>query len=423
MAAYLLCLTEEGGVPIFTKTKGDLKLLPFPVIGSMNGVHMFASNHGVSLVTTTTEDSKVAWKVFHDSIKLILVSHDDQANDKYYLQCLDLLFNGMVLLCGLEELTKIRNVERLKKEIKVSLPLAETLLEQADLPLICDLTGCVDMVATSESATLQNCIDAFAESAESPYGCLFVYGKVVVATKKWWNLTSMEQILLSLLIHTLPKCSCRDLVVYLPDTSPKVPHRLLMFQLVQGVEACVICGPKPSLAELQRDVSRFWRTVFEPLKTLTWSHPRNFPTSIVLDKNILGFLLVNSESKRCLYSVHIQQEAEPNTGRRHCKTLPPKQCREILRSFYKSVCGTLFTTLSSPKIIPASAQDQDHQISSLNHATHGTYLVSPTHKCYALKNKTIQLYVLFSSSIPTYAMRSVSNKTLGALTKDKTMQL
>ena len=33
-----------------------------------------------------------------------------------------------------------------------------------------------------------------------------------------------------------------------------MPHRLLTFQLIRGVEVCVICGPTPSVTDLQNEV-------------------------------------------------------------------------------------------------------------------------------------------------------------------------
>ncbi|KAJ8298694.1 hypothetical protein KUTeg_022754 [Tegillarca granosa] len=166
--------------------------LPFPVIGSLNGVHMFGDNHDISLLSTTTDDSKIVWRVFHDSwvmamdfylqceaifnkiyntilpaiysnslslpeiseditvyfhylmfvsvdniisfdilrteikrlmdfsnITLIVVTEDDLADDCHLNNLLNYVFNSMVLLCGLDELTNIKNVEKLKREIKV----------------------------------------------------------------------------------------------------------------------------------------------------------------------------------------------------------------------------------------------------------------------------------------------------------------
>lgn len=40
--------------------------LPFSVIGSLNGVHMFGQNLEVQLSSARTEDTTVVWKSFHD---------------------------------------------------------------------------------------------------------------------------------------------------------------------------------------------------------------------------------------------------------------------------------------------------------------------------------------------------------------------
>lgn len=40
--------------------------LPFSVIGSLNGVHMFGQNLDVQLNSARTEDTTVVWKNFHD---------------------------------------------------------------------------------------------------------------------------------------------------------------------------------------------------------------------------------------------------------------------------------------------------------------------------------------------------------------------
>ena len=45
--------------------------LPFPVIGSLNGVCMFANNQDVTLLNTVTDDAKVVWKVFNERCFII----------------------------------------------------------------------------------------------------------------------------------------------------------------------------------------------------------------------------------------------------------------------------------------------------------------------------------------------------------------
>lgn len=77
-------------------------------------------------------------------------------------------------------------------------------------------------ISSTRYIHFQNFLDAFTEAAESVYGCLFIDGKVAVATKKWWSLSANELVLLSLLLSSLTPCTSRDIPVYLPDSHPTV---------------------------------------------------------------------------------------------------------------------------------------------------------------------------------------------------------
>ena len=57
--------------------------------------------------------------VSYFSITLILVTKDDCASDVYLARLLEYIFQSIVLVYGLDDITNIKNVERLKKEIKV----------------------------------------------------------------------------------------------------------------------------------------------------------------------------------------------------------------------------------------------------------------------------------------------------------------
>jgi hypothetical protein len=50
---------------------------------------------------------------------LIIIAQNDDVDDCHYGNLLNLVFNAMVLLDGIEEVTNIKNVEKFKKEIKV----------------------------------------------------------------------------------------------------------------------------------------------------------------------------------------------------------------------------------------------------------------------------------------------------------------
>lgn len=51
-----------GGTTVFPTPSQ----LPFSVIGSLNGVHMFGQNLDVQLNSARTEGTTVVWKSFHD---------------------------------------------------------------------------------------------------------------------------------------------------------------------------------------------------------------------------------------------------------------------------------------------------------------------------------------------------------------------
>ncbi|RUS81064.1 hypothetical protein EGW08_011183, partial [Elysia chlorotica] len=314
---------------------------------------------------------------------------------------------------GKEDLLNIRNVERFKREIKVCFQLVDALLLQAASPLFSDLTGAVDVLMVSEAQVLQNFIEAFAEAAESPYGCLLVGGRVVVATERWWGLTAGELTLLSTLLLSLSECSARDVPVYLPHGSPAVPHRLMTFELLRHVTVCVICGPSPPLSDLEKEIGRFWVPAVETLKSVRKIVPRNIPVSIEIDPNILGFILVNTLTHRCLNSVSLLRESGRSQGEEQARQ---EKRRAVLRSFYTMVIGSYFSAA-------AGKSGPDRGPGELRHEPTDTYIVCSGHKCYAHSSWKYQMFVLFAAKTPTFAMRSVTQKTLTLIIKDKNSPL
>lgn len=401
---YVICVTSGSGLPVFTRSVGNLKQLPFPVIGSLNAVHMFAANQGAELQSTSTDDAQIVWKSFQDSLVLIAVQCGG-GSERHLSRLLELVWAGLVLLCGLEELSNVKNVERFKKDIKVCYPLIDTLMRHADLALFSDVTCTVEGLLASEAAGLQNFLEAFTEVGSSPYGCLMVHGRVVAATGKWWDLSATELVLLSLLMQSFTPCSSRDVPVYLPQLSPMVPHRLLTFSLMSNVDVLTLCGPTPSLAQLEQDVGRFWVPAVEMLHSVRKIHPRNFPSYIDVDHNILGFILINTLTNHSVSSVDLRKDVKNKDE--------IKRRRSCLRNFYSNITESYFTR--------QLAEDESSDSSEMKHNVSDAYILKTTHKSYALSSENYQLFVMFSSKIPTYAMKNVCLKTLNALVKDKSV--
>ncbi|CAJ0944978.1 unnamed protein product [Ranitomeya imitator] len=206
--------------------------LTFSVIGSLNGVHMFANNQDVLLTSTCTENSRVVWRTFHDSINLIVMSCENSASDMSLNKLLENVFSAMVLVIGLDDLINIKNVERLKKDLRACYKLIDSFLTESEK--MADLTQCVDCVIAHDVAILQECLDGFTQAAESDFGCLLSGGKVVAATEKWWRLASQDVMLLCWLVASLSPHSSRDYPVYLPQGSPTVlPCRVIGANMYQ----------------------------------------------------------------------------------------------------------------------------------------------------------------------------------------------
>ncbi|XP_064437531.1 protein fuzzy homolog isoform X3 [Mirounga angustirostris] len=249
---------------------------------------MFGQNLEVQLSSARTEDTTVVWKSFHDSITLIVLSSEEGTSELRLERLLQMVFGAMVLLVGLEELTNIRNVERLKKELRASYRLIDSFL--GDSELIGDLTQCVDCVVPPEGSLLQEALSGFAEAAGTAFGSLVVSGRVVAATESWWRLGTPEAVLLPWLVGSLPPQAARDYPVYLPHGSPTVPHRLLTLTLLPGLELCLLCGPRPPLSQLDPQASPFPWSPRPPAlvgpasppwpRPLPWYPPLTSPTGL-----------------------------------------------------------------------------------------------------------------------------------------------
>uniref|UniRef100_A0A7N5PAE6 Fuzzy planar cell polarity protein n=1 Tax=Ailuropoda melanoleuca TaxID=9646 RepID=A0A7N5PAE6_AILME len=370
---YLLCLAASSGVPLFCRSsRGGAparQQLPFSVIGSLNGVHMFGQNLEVQLSSARTEDTTV------------------------------------VLVVGLEELTNIRNVERLKKELRASYHLIDSFL--GDSELIGDLTQCVDCVVPPEGSLLQEALSGFAEAAGTAFGSLVVSGRVVAATESWWRLGTPEAVLLPWLVGSLPPQAARDYPVYLPHGSPTVPHRLLTLTLLPGLELCLLCGPRPPLSQLDPQLlDRWWQPVLEPLRACVPLGPRALPAGFPLHMDILGLLLLHLELKRCLFTVEPSGDQEPS----------PEQRRRLLRSFYTLATATHFP----PE--PGSPEEKVEDAAQRTQVPRACYLVSGPEepgtgwRLVALQSGPRRLLLLLSAQSPIHAMRGLATHTLHALT-------
>nr|XP_048294068.1 protein fuzzy homolog isoform X2 [Myodes glareolus] len=401
---------NRWGIELLHLTRRDLgswdctprrEQLPFSVIGSLNGVHMFGQNLDVQLNSARTEGTTVVWKSFHDSITLILLSSEEGTSELSLERTLDMVFGAMVLIVGLEELTNIRNVERLKKELRASYCLIDSFLGNSELTG--DLTQCVDCVIPPEGSLMQETLLGFAEATGTAFVSLLVSGRVVAATESWWRLGMPEAVLLPWLVGSLPPQAARDYPVYLPHGSPKVPHRLLTLTLLRGLELCLLCGPRPPLGQLEPQLlERWWQPLLEPLRACLPLGPRALPEGFPLHSDILGLLLLHLELRRCLFTVEPSPDKEPS----------PEQRRRLLRNFYTLVATTHFP----PEPGPAEKEEDAAHPAQRPRACYLVLGPGMGWQLVALQLGLRLLLLMLSPQSPTHGLRNLATHTLQALT-------
>ncbi|XP_011878903.1 PREDICTED: protein fuzzy homolog [Vollenhovia emeryi] len=408
MSAHVMCLTSSGGIPLFSRQKGDSDMITFSKIASLNGVHMFLKSQDVTLLSTDLPDVTVAWKEFEQCIILIAIA---SGVTKYVLdRFLDATFGAMVLFAGIDEIKNTKNVERLKKDMRLCSPIIDRLMDCLNvgdkIAAKTDMINMTECIISSESHLLQTCLEGFMECLDSMYGCVLVHGCVAAATEGWWSLDSVERKLLTTAIASEIVCTTRDIPVFLPRKSPNVAFRLVSVTLINHVEVLALCGPNPELTEIERFAVQCWKSNMDALCTIEQSYPRNLPTSISLDSETLGFLLANYKTEKFVLGRNSQCAKNRATGSHRL---------DILRTFYHQAVETF-------------ALSAEHEESGDERATASTckfigaketYLCSEYHKCHAVKHGDNILCVLYTSAVPTHTMRLISQKIVKMIFSDK----
>ncbi len=83
------------------------------------GVYTYTKTQGAELENTYSENAFVVWKEYHDTYMLCIVATDTSLSTVHLKHILDLVSHTMVFYLGLEELVSVKNIERLKKDLKV----------------------------------------------------------------------------------------------------------------------------------------------------------------------------------------------------------------------------------------------------------------------------------------------------------------
>ncbi|XP_066597945.1 protein fuzzy homolog [Prorops nasuta] len=409
MSAHLMCLTSAGGIPIFARQKGDGDAITFSKMASLNGVHMFLKSQNINLFCTDLPDTTVVWKEFENSIILIIIA---SGATKYVLdKFLNSVFSAMVFFVGIDEIRNLKNVEKLKKDLRFCNPIIDRFLECLDvgekISARTDFVNMIECVMPSENHLLQTCLDGYVECLDSMYGCILIHGCLAVATTGWWSLDPVERKLLIIAVSTEGDYTVRDLPVFLPCKSPNVAFRLVSVTLISNVEVLALCGPSPDLTEIERLSSQCWKNSIEALRSSEQCYPRNISSTISLDSAVLGFLLVNYKVNKFVLAKNSQSANHRITGTHRL---------DILRTFYHQAVET-FIDLNDDS--EKSNEEETKKSTCTFTGAKETYWCSEYHKCHAVKDGNHVLSVLYTSTVPAHTMRLISQKILKTLLADK----
>lgn len=131
--------------------------MTFSKIASLNGIHMFLKSQDITLLCTDLPDTTVVWKEFEQCIILIAIA---SGVTKYVLdKFLDATFGAMVLFTGIDEIKNAKNVERLKKDMRLSSHIIDKLMDCLDIgdkiSTKTDMVNMTECIITSENQLLQ----------------------------------------------------------------------------------------------------------------------------------------------------------------------------------------------------------------------------------------------------------------------------
>jgi hypothetical protein len=85
----------------------------------------FADNNGFKLISADSVEFKLVWKMYYSNITLILIEKQMPVDEKFYLKKLDILFDALVFICGLDDLISAGNADRLQKDVEVIFRIAK----------------------------------------------------------------------------------------------------------------------------------------------------------------------------------------------------------------------------------------------------------------------------------------------------------
>lgn len=335
------------------------------------------------------------WIIWKEYESLLFIGISTNLTENVLKNLIGKSFQAMVLHVGINEIKNMSNVDRFKRDLKSSyFQLVEKLMEFAES----DLLDYNESILCIEAEAIQEKLVEFSAQTFSPYCFILSRNRLICATEGFYDLHVSDRKLLILLLAQSSALQ-KDFPIFLPNKSPTIAYRLISLPLIQGISVGLICGVKPSYAELEVLSQDFWQDHYDLLLSAEVGNPRNFPPAIELDSTIMGFLLINKIIKKYVISKNIQQVVGKRSSHR----------MDILRAFFHQSIDT--DDFNSPLYDSETVKVTEE------------FYTSDYHKCHAVIKDESILCVLYLSAIPTHTMRFITQDLLTRLLAEKSYSL
>ncbi|XP_066064607.1 protein fuzzy homolog [Chamaea fasciata] len=370
-APCLLCLATASGLPLFCRPPRPQ--VPFSLVGALHGVHLFGAAAGAELREAATPTAH------HGLGRLREQHHLDRAQPR-------------------------PRPARTPPSPESSTPPSAPWDPSGGVPHAAGRGPPASAVPPGGSrsfggppvtppAVPQERLPAFRGGGADGFGVRVLGGGggAVLGTPRWGALSAADSA--PLRRAAVPAArgalgagpAARDLPVFLPNSSPKVPHRLLLLALLPGLGVALLCGPRPSLQHLLTQlVPQFWGPVLEQLRGC--ARPRAPP----LPPEVLGYLLIRQG----------RTQSGIVKGAGQAGALPPQRRADALRHLY---------TLLAPQYCPELGGKGPPPGARL------CYMALPTHTGCCLLRPDLLLLLLLPPGTPRDPLNPMALSALSAL--------
>ena len=143
--------------------------------------------------------------------------------------------------------------------------------------------------------------------------------------------------------------------------------------------------------EIQAVAQQIYAPVLVSLQAVDSCFPRNLPNHLELDEGILGLLLINRKTKKCVISRNVDNSEQGKRQVNHGHRL------DILKTFHNQAVDEL---------VQGGLKTKE------------TYWSSDYYKLHALAEGENLICVMYTAGIPIHTMRLISKETLRLILKE-----